>query len=81
MPFLLLRVQVRVQHPVRYRGKHDDENAMPALHTGFAFGQDTFDSLLGEARKLIYNLSSGRLAADSYTKSKKSQIEPPIKFR
>jgi len=44
MPFLLLRLQVRVQHPDRYRGKHDDEDAMPAMHTGFALGQDSFDS-------------------------------------
>jgi integrase len=33
MPFLLLRLQVRVQHPDRYLGKHDDEDAMPAPHT------------------------------------------------
>jgi hypothetical protein len=32
-----------VQHPDRYRGKHDDEDAMLALHTGFALGQDTSD--------------------------------------
>jgi hypothetical protein len=43
MPFLLLRLQVRVQHPDRYHGKHNDEDAMPALHAGFALGQDTFD--------------------------------------
>ena len=43
MPFLLLRLQVRVQHPDRYHGKHDDEDAMPAVHAGFAVVQDTFD--------------------------------------
>jgi hypothetical protein len=32
-----------VQHPDRYPGKHDDEDAMPVLHTGFALGQDSFD--------------------------------------
>lgn len=48
MPFLLLRMQVRVQHPDRYHGKHDDEDAMPALHPGFALGQDTFDLSIWE---------------------------------
>jgi hypothetical protein len=43
MPFLLLRLQVRVQHPDRYHRKQDDEDAMPALHAGFALDQDTFD--------------------------------------
>jgi hypothetical protein len=43
MPFLLLRLQARVQHPERYHGKQDDEDAMPALQAGFALGQDTFD--------------------------------------
>jgi hypothetical protein len=27
-----------VQHPDRYHGKHNDEDAMPALHAGFALG-------------------------------------------
>ncbi len=43
MSFLLLRLHVRVQHPDRYHGKRNDQDAMPALHAGFALGQDTFD--------------------------------------
>jgi hypothetical protein len=43
MPFLLLRLQVRVRHPDRYHGKQNDEDAMPALNAGFALGQDTVD--------------------------------------
>jgi hypothetical protein len=43
MPFLLIRLQVRVQHPDRYYEKQDDEDAMPALHAAFTLGQDTFD--------------------------------------
>ena len=32
-----------MQHPDRWRGKHNDTDAIPALHTGFSLGQDVFD--------------------------------------